>query len=289
MEQGRKKKNRQRNTKDTDTELNDVFHSDQKLPSLPEHCSIGIERCLSMEQEDIAKKNEYENQEMKKYVDEVRYLIPPQNPIIIPLFDRFKDAYINDAKKRGDNNVVKNISQITKEKWKLVKNFNVDLPLKFSSFSGNNKHKSQNISHLLHLKYLAKKVESVETETYQYNLRQFCERYNKAATIYLKWCILNITDENEIYLEEVIKIIECKVMDWDNSVQRDYLIPLENVKEFLMSKKSSNMIQNLVHKLSNATEEELTHHAREYFRALNQVQELALVKSHIDYLLATEL
>jgi len=289
MEQGRKKRNRQRHTKDTNTELNNVFDSDPKLLSLPEHCSIALERCLSIEQEDDAKKAKYENQEIKKYVDEVRYLIPPQKPIIIPLYDRFKDVYINDAKKRGDDNVAENISQITKEKWNLVKNFNVDLPLKFSSFSGNNKHESQNISHLLHLKYLAKKVESVETETYQYNLRQFCERYNKAATIYLKWYILNITDENEIYLEEVIQIIECKVMDWDISVQRDYLIPLKNAKEFLMSKKSSNMIQNLVHKLSNATEEELAHHAREYFRALNQVQELALVKSHIDYLLATEL
>jgi len=272
----------------------DSSSSDSKFALTPLHDQITDKRIFNSEEDDEnkrkkKKKNKERDIEIEKYGYEVRYLIPPLKPKPLSPYDRFKDVYFREVKNRGDSDELRNISIISRQEWELIKDIDVDQSKKLSSFSTNVKE-GYDLSHLLHLKYLAAKMESVETEKYQYSLHQFCVRYNKAANIYLRWYNSNITDQNEKDLDQVIKLIECKTEDWDNSVQKDYLTPIKMSKQSLtLRNKSSRKIQALANKLRIASNEELIDHCREYYKAIKLNEEFALVKSRYDYLLAVDL
>lgn len=274
----------------------DSSSSDSKFALTSLHDEITNKRIFTSEEdkENKRKKKKKKNNkerdiEIEKYGYEVRYLIPPLKPKPLSPYDRFKDVYFREAKKGGDSDEVRNISIISREEWELIKDIDVDLPTTLSSFSTNVKE-GYDLSHLLHLKYLATKMESVETEKYQYSLHQFCVRYNKASNLYLRWYNSNITDQNEKDLDQVIKLIECKTKDWDNSVQKDYLTSIKISKQSLTLRKNpSRKIQALANKLRIASEEELIDHCREYCKAIKLNEEFALVKSRYDYLLAADL
>ena len=192
---------------------------------------------------------------------------------------RFKSLLQKDAKARGDKDTTDNITKIAKEAWKRVQHLTPPLAMEDGAntndvASSSASNLGEDVQRYLRIKGTMLKEEKEMQAKFDTEVNAYCAAFVTAAYSYLKWCLIEATEDNQQTLLEACELVKKKrvlshffTCGVDNSSVTQLL---GEADDQLVQFKTLKDERALVAKLQNASEEELKQHAKEHIRLLAQ-------------------
>lgn len=186
------------------------------------------------------------------------------------LYVRFKYVMLQDASVKGETEKIANITELAKEKWKIVKDINTS-----------NVNNKENVdTYIIDVKRRAQEEERAEDKEYTKVFTEWCERFQTAASAHLSYLAAEANETNYHILKDDVAKVE-GIQEWSEHVPKFHLFALVKAKEELEIIQESIAVKKMVAKLHNATVSELYQHVKEYREKENKVKELEHVKAEL--------
>lgn len=194
------------------------------------------------------------------------------------LYVRFKYIMLQDASVKGEREKIANITELAKQKWKLVKDVNTH----------DVRDDKENIdAYIVNVKRRAQEEELREEKEHSKVFTEWCERFQAAASAHLTTLATHVNETNYQSLKDAVQKVE-GIQEWSEHVPKFHLFALVKAKEELESIQEAVAEKTMVDKLHNATVSELYRHVKDYRELESKMKELDRTKAELSALRETQ-
>jgi len=222
----------------------------------------------------------------------VQSLVPPKNPKKQSQYVRFKSIMLKDVKAKGDKEAVKDITNLGKAAWNMVKDRAIPesisnpptvtvtdtepAPVPVVATT------TTDLDRFLGFKQQVIQEETDEAAKYNAGIEAFRARFFDAAISFLYYEVEEANDRNVKAFEKCLKMVHSKaVIAWGSALPEKYLLSHEKSSAKLETIQKRMAVNELTYNLKNANDDKLREHAIAHFEVLKKVERMKEMEKEI--------